>query len=65
MNTGKMTDFEIYVFGVEFLINKLGPAGMMRFFWQCDPSDGNYSVDRHKRPMPGIDMIVKQIEQEN
>ena len=57
-----MTDLEIYVFGVELLIDKLGPAGMMRFFWQCDPGKGNYSVDRHKLPQPNIEAIVKEIQ---
>lgn len=63
MNTHKMTDLEIYVLGVELLIDKLGPAGMMRFFWQCDPGKGNYSVDRHKQPQPNIETIAKEIQQ--
>ena len=63
MDTHKMTDLEIYVLGVELLIDKLGPAGMMRFFWQCDPGKGNYSVDRHKLPQPNIEAIVKEIQQ--
>lgn len=32
MNVRKMTDLEIYELGIELLIDKLGPAGMMRFF---------------------------------
>ena len=63
MDTHKMTDLEIYVFGVELLIDKFGPAGMMRFFRQCDPGKGNYSVDRHKFPQPNIETIVKEIQQ--
>ena len=63
MDIDKMTDLEIYVFGVELLIHKLGPAGMMRFFWQCDPGKGNYSVERHKLPQPNIETIVKEIQQ--
>ena len=63
MDTVKMTDLEIYIFSVELLIDKLGPAGMMRFFRQCDPGDGNYSVDRHKLPQPNIETIVKEIQQ--
>ena len=57
-----MTDIEIYVFGVELLIDKLGPAGMMRFFWQCDPGKGNYSVDRHRLPQPDMETIIKEIQ---
>ena len=32
MDACKMTDLEIYERGIELLIDKLGPAGMMRFF---------------------------------
>ena len=62
MDTHKMTDLEIYVFGVELLIDKLGPAGMMRFFLQSDPGKGNYAVDRHKLRQPDIETIVKEIQ---
>ena len=41
MDARKMTDLEIYELGIELLIDKLGPAGMMRFFWQSDPGKGN------------------------
>lgn len=34
MDARKMTGLEIYKCGIELLIDKLGPAGMMRFFWQ-------------------------------
>ena len=62
MDARKMTDIEIYELGIELLIDKLGPAGMMRFFWQGDPGKGDYSVDRHKRPQPNMDTIVKEIQ---
>lgn len=61
MDTCKMTDLEIYERGIELLIDKLGPAGMMRFFWQGDPGKGNYSVDRHKLPQADMDTIIKEI----
>lgn len=62
MDACKMTDIEIYELGIELLIDKLGPAGMMRFFWQGDPGKGDYSVDRHKLPQPDMDTIVKEIQ---
>ena len=62
MDVRKMTDIEIYEFGIELLIDKLGPAGMMRFFWKIDPGKGNYSVDRHKLPQPDIETIIKEIQ---
>ena len=62
MNVHKITDIEIYKLGIEILIDKLGPAGMMRFFSQGDPGKGDYSVDRHKLPQPNIDTIVKEIQ---
>ena len=62
MDACKMTDIEIYERGIELLIDKLGPAGMMRFFWQGDPGKGNYSVDRHKPPQLDMDTIVKEIQ---
>jgi len=57
-----MTDIEIYELGIELLIDKLGPAGMMRFFWKGDPGQGDYSVDRHKLPQPNMDIIAKEIQ---
>ena len=62
MDVHKMTDIEIYEFGLELLIDKLGPAGMMRFFLQRNPGKGNYAVDRHKLPQPDIETIVKEIQ---
>lgn len=63
MDARKMTGLEIYECGIELLIDKLGPAGMMRFFWQNDPGKGNYAVDRHKLPQPDMDTILKEIQQ--
>ncbi|RKU22114.1 hypothetical protein C6500_04855 [Candidatus Poribacteria bacterium] len=62
MDVQKMTDIEIYELGIELLIDKFGPAGMMRFFWKGDPGKGDYSVDRHKLPQPNMDTIVREIQ---
>ena len=62
MNVCKMTDLEIYELGIELLIDKLGPAGMMRFFWQGNPGKGDYSVDRYKLPQPDMETVVKEIQ---
>ena len=62
MDVCKMTDLEIYELGIEILIDKLGPTGMMRFFWEGDPGTGDYSADRHKLPQPDMDTIVKEIQ---
>ena len=62
MNVRKMRDLEIYELGIELLIDKLGPAGMMRFFRKGDPGKGDYSVDRHKLPQPNMDTLVKEIQ---
>ena len=63
MDARKMTDLEIHELGIELLIDKLGPAGMMRFFWQSDLGKGDYSVDRHKLPQPDIGTIVKETQE--
>ena len=57
-----MTDLEVYEFGIAYLKDELGSVGFSRFFSQCESLIGDYSVDRHKRPMPSIDMIAKQTE---
>ena len=62
MDARKMTDLEIYELGIELLIDKFGPTGMMRFFSKGDPGKGDYSVDRHKLPQPDMDTIIKEIQ---
>lgn len=64
-NTPKMTDIEVYEIGIKYLKDELGPIGFSRFLSQCEPLAGDYSVDRHKRPMPSIDTIIKETEQED
>ncbi len=34
--------------GVEALIHKLGPAGMVRFLQQFEQGEGDYSKERHQ-----------------
>ena len=60
-----MTDVEIYELGIAYLKDELGPIGFRRFLSQCELLTGNYGVVRHKHPMPSIDTIIKQLEQEN
>ena len=65
VDTQKMTDIEVYEVGIKYLKDELGPAGLSRFLSQCEPLAGDYSLDRHKRPMPSIDTIIKETEQED
>ncbi|MEQ8172258.1 MAG: hypothetical protein ABRQ38_25465 [Candidatus Eremiobacterota bacterium] len=44
----KMTLNEIREYGLQVLINELGPAGLIRFLQQYETGYGDYSVDRHK-----------------
>ena len=36
---------------------------LLEKIFQYKDGKGDYSVDRHKRPMPSIDMIVKRIKE--
>ena len=65
VNTQKMTDIEVYEVGIKYLKDELGPADLSRFLSQCEPLAGDYSLDRHKRPMSSIDTIIKETEQED
>jgi len=49
--------------GIEALIEKLGPVGMVEFIRQFDSGYGDYTKERHKW-LDGIDIetIVKQVE---
>ena len=48
MNGQDVTDAEVYELGLEVLLDKLGPAGTIRFLQQCEPTTGDYTVERHK-----------------
>ena len=64
MNALEMTDNELYKIGLKILTDKLGASEVPRFIRQCQPGNGNYSVDRHKllANQPDIDTIVKRIQ---
>jgi hypothetical protein len=42
-----MTQEQIRQMGIEALIAKLGPAGMVRFLQQFDMGSGDYTKERH------------------
>ena len=48
MNGQDVTDAEVYELGLEVLLDKLGPAGTIRFLRQCEPTTGDYTVERHE-----------------
>lgn len=58
----ELSDHEIYQLGLKAISGKLGPAGLMRFLLISKPGRGDYSVDRHKLPMPDLDTIVDEIQ---
>ena len=64
VNILEMTDSELYKMGFKVLADKLGASEVPRFIRQCQPGEGDYSVDRHKllANQPDIDTIVKRIQ---
>ncbi len=46
MKTGKRIE-QIREEGIEVLVKKLGPDGMIRFIQQFDSGRGDYTKDRH------------------
>jgi hypothetical protein len=46
--TSTMTLPEIRREGFQALLDRLGPAGTIRFLRQYDPGRGNYTQDRHQ-----------------
>ena len=61
-NREKPSNRRIYQLGLKAISGKLGPAGLMRFLLIRKPGIGDYSVDKHKLPMPDIDTIVTEIQ---
>ncbi len=57
----KMTLNEIREYGLQVLINELGPAGLIRFLQQYETGYGDYSVDRHK--LLGETTVEKLVEE--
>jgi hypothetical protein len=47
-NTRPMTLPEIRREGFQALLDRLGPAGAIRFLRQYDPGRGDYTKDRHQ-----------------
>jgi hypothetical protein len=46
-HTNAMTLLEIRREGFQALLDRLGPAGTIRFLQQYDPGRGDYTRDRH------------------
>ncbi len=64
MNTQELTTNQIHELGIEALLSKLGPAGMIRFLHQYEKGKGNYSVDRHQwLTVPDVKTLANQIQQ--
>lgn len=47
LDTQKMTSEEIQEAGLEALLERLGPVGMLRFLQQFETGQGDYTQDRH------------------
>jgi hypothetical protein len=47
MNTRTMTPEKIRQAGIEALVRKLGPVGMVRFLQQFETGKGDYTAERH------------------
>ena len=65
MSMKKMTDKELYRFGIEVLANRLGTKGVNRFLNMSEPIPYDYSVKRHEwiDEYSNIDSILKEIQQ--
>lgn len=65
MNILEMTNKELYKLGQKALVDKLGTEQVDRFIRQCQPGEGDYSVDRHKllANQGDIDTIVERIQE--
>ena len=64
MNPQTLTGNQIQQLGIEALLSKLGPVGMIRFLHQFETGKGDYSVERHQwLTVPDVETLVKQIQQ--
>lgn len=62
MNLRKMTLEQIRQMGMEALIEKLGPAGMLRFLQQFELGAGDYSRERHTwLGKPDVKSLAREI----
>jgi hypothetical protein len=57
------TQQELINQGYEALVNGLGPVEAVRFLQHFSHGKGDYTKERHQRPTPSIDQIVKQMQQ--
>ena len=66
MNANDMTDAEIYERGIEILLDRLGPDGLVQFLRQCKPCTGDYTAERQKwinDDTTDVKTIVKRIQE--
>lgn len=65
MDLQDMADAEVYKLGLEILLDKLGPAGRLRFLAKCKPCTGDYTAERHKwiDNTPDIKTIVTRVQE--
>ena len=64
MNVLMMTDEQILKLGLEALVDKLGPDGMIRFIHQFEAGTGNYTEERQQwLGTSGVETFAKQIQQ--
>ena len=65
MNVQDMTDAEVYERGIEILLDRLGPTGLIQFLQKCKPCTGDYTAERYKwtSETPDIKTIVKRIQE--
>ena len=60
-----MTDEQILELGFKALVDKLGPAGMVRFIHQFRAGEGDYTKERQQWVgMSDVETLAKQIQQE-
>jgi hypothetical protein len=65
MNTSKMTDAEIRAAGWQALIEKLGPAGALRFAIQTERGSGDYAMLRDQLlGAASVDELVARMREE-
>jgi hypothetical protein len=57
-----MTQEQIRQIGMEALIERLGPAGMLRFLQQFELGSGDYSKERHNwLGKPDVKTLAREI----
>jgi hypothetical protein len=64
-NSSSMSLYEIRLEGWKALIERLGPAGAMRFMAQYDPGHGDYSEERRALFADlGIDELIAAVRRQ-